>query len=422
MSDGVTEDVTCVICCDILFRPVVAPCGHSMCFECLAKLCEMASGRHEQAQGRYVGRAVCPLCRQMLHATSKRDLTVCFAFDRLLGAQYPEHYAAREAKEAERPPLPSASVAEGAAPEGRLEDATGVLGIFVSATALLPFQKLHLHLFEPRYRALVRDAMRSGRRFGVMSTAQAHWLGPGRGAGVEVEVVQCRETPDGRYHVELNGRRPFRVLRQWNEEDNLLKAHVEYLCMDAEDEAGAEDRAAEAAEIARRLKEWMEAVGENVWLPQPRLLLESLKMALVARPEHDRPGSLAFYALGLLCPAFPCPISGMANDVRDAALSTDPRGRADMVRKELERATELHRSANRTLLSKLVARVPSTVRNFFVHRLLILLFALLLCYLLSDNGQDLRDTDLFSLQQEELRRMAAAGDGAPDAMAAAARI
>ena len=101
----------------------------------------------------------------------------------------------------------------------------------------LPRQRLQLNIFEMRYRALVQRAMSAGRRFGMVG-----WRREGSHAefGTEVEIVECEPTrschpltaaihienataavadeewpcrrSDGRYMIEVVGRRRFRLL------------------------------------------------------------------------------------------------------------------------------------------------------------------------------------------------------------------
>jgi Lon protease-like protein len=84
---------------------------------------------------------------------------------------------------------------------------------------LFPGAPLPLHVFEPRYRALVRDALGGSR---VLAVAR---LKPGFesdydgrppvfdacGAG---RIVEHRELPDGRFHVMLRGLARVRIVRE----------------------------------------------------------------------------------------------------------------------------------------------------------------------------------------------------------------
>src|SRR4051812_42681727 len=80
---------------------------------------------------------------------------------------------------------------------------------------LFPHALLPLHVFEERYRKLVRDALDSNRLIGVpllldeevagaVPPRFAHVLGMG-------EIVMAQELPDGRYNLVLRGRARVRV-------------------------------------------------------------------------------------------------------------------------------------------------------------------------------------------------------------------
>jgi Lon protease-like protein len=75
---------------------------------------------------------------------------------------------------------------------------------------------LPLHIFEPRYRAMVRDALQGARLIGMVLLRgdwQADYLGtpPIFQYGTAGEIVRSEELPDGRFNIILRGAREFRV-------------------------------------------------------------------------------------------------------------------------------------------------------------------------------------------------------------------
>jgi Lon protease-like protein len=75
---------------------------------------------------------------------------------------------------------------------------------------------LPLHVFEPRYRAMVRDALQGPRLIGMVLLRgdwRADYLGapPIFGQGTAGEIVRSDELPDGRFNIILRGAREFRV-------------------------------------------------------------------------------------------------------------------------------------------------------------------------------------------------------------------
>ena len=84
-----------------------------------------------------------------------------------------------------------------------------------------PRLPLPLHIFEPRYRAMVRDAARGTRVIG-MALLRAGWerdyegRPPIYGAGTVGELVRVEELPDGRFNIVLLGRREYEVKHELN--------------------------------------------------------------------------------------------------------------------------------------------------------------------------------------------------------------
>jgi Lon protease-like protein len=82
-----------------------------------------------------------------------------------------------------------------------------------------PRMSLPLHIFEPRYRAMVRDAVRGARLIGIV-LLRADWEqdyggSPGVfGVGTVGELVRSDELPDGRFDIVLRGVREFVIHRE----------------------------------------------------------------------------------------------------------------------------------------------------------------------------------------------------------------
>jgi Lon protease-like protein len=109
--------------------------------------------------------------------------------------------------------------------------------MFPLGTVLFPHALLPLHVFEPRYRALVQHCMAGRPEFGVVLIERGSEVGGGDtrfGAGTRSEIVRAAELPDGRYVVLTTGRRRIRVVR-WLDDDPYPRALVH----DALDDPGA---------------------------------------------------------------------------------------------------------------------------------------------------------------------------------------
>ena len=83
---------------------------------------------------------------------------------------------------------------------------------------LLPGTLLPLHIFEPRYRAMVADALEGDRRIG-MAMLKPGWelsddpppILPVGGAG---RIVESEQFPDGRYNIVLEGEFRYRIVEE----------------------------------------------------------------------------------------------------------------------------------------------------------------------------------------------------------------
>jgi Lon protease-like protein len=105
----------------------------------------------------------------------------------------------------------------------------GTMPMFPLGSVLLPGAVLPLHVFEPRYRALVTDCLAADEHeFGVVLIDRGHEVGGGdvrRQAGTVARMVQVAELDGGRFAVVAVGTRRIRV-EQWLDEDPYPRADV----------------------------------------------------------------------------------------------------------------------------------------------------------------------------------------------------
>jgi uncharacterized protein len=103
--------------------------------------------------------------------------------------------------------------------------------MFPLGTVLFPHMVLPLHIFEPRYRALIQDVLEDGQEFGVVLITRGHEVGGGDArseVGSVARIVQAEELEDGRWLAISVGTRRVRV-REWLEEAPYPRAIVEEL-------------------------------------------------------------------------------------------------------------------------------------------------------------------------------------------------
>lgn len=101
--------------------------------------------------------------------------------------------------------------------------------MFPLGTVLLPSAVLPLHVFEPRYRALVRDCLAADRELGIVLIARGSEVGgedERTDAGTVARIIEAVELPDGRWAIGTVGVRRLRVL-DWLPDDPYPRAEVE---------------------------------------------------------------------------------------------------------------------------------------------------------------------------------------------------
>ncbi len=116
--------------------------------------------------------------------------------------------------------------------------------MFPLGTALVPGQMLPLHVFEPRYRALVDACLAGDRSFGVVLIERGSEVGGDDirfDVGTVARIVEMAEFPDGRYALTCVGTARCRVTA-WLADAPFPRAEVEVLV----------DPAAGADALARR--------------------------------------------------------------------------------------------------------------------------------------------------------------------------
>jgi len=100
--------------------------------------------------------------------------------------------------------------------------------MFPLGSVLVPSAGLPLHVFEPRYQALVRDCLVGDGEFGVVLIARGSEVGGEdvrTDVGTVARIVESAELPDGRWAVMAVGVRRIRVER-WLPEDPYPRAEV----------------------------------------------------------------------------------------------------------------------------------------------------------------------------------------------------
>ncbi len=100
--------------------------------------------------------------------------------------------------------------------------------MFPLGSVLFPSLVMPLHLFEPRYRTLIRDVLDGDREFGVCLIERGAEVGGDdvrSDVGTVAHVQEASELPDGRWAVIAVGTRRIRVV-QWLPDEPYPRAEV----------------------------------------------------------------------------------------------------------------------------------------------------------------------------------------------------
>ncbi|KAF5734678.1 receptor-like protein kinase [Tripterygium wilfordii] len=188
-----TDDFDCTLCLKLLYEPVTTPCGHSFCRSCLFQSMDRSNR--------------CPLCRTVLFI-SPRTCTISVTLNNIIQKNFSEEYAERKSEH-----------------DSLTNFGVDLIPLFVM-DVVIPCQKIPLHIFESRYRLMVRRIMEGSRRMGMVI------IDPTTGSiadyACEVEITECEPLPDGRFYIEVESRRRFHILRSWDQ-DGYRVAEVEWI-------------------------------------------------------------------------------------------------------------------------------------------------------------------------------------------------
>jgi ATP-dependent Lon protease len=153
------------------------------------------------------------------------------------------------------------------------------LPLFPLNVVLLPGADMPLHIFEPRYRQMVRECLGAKTPFGMLLALPSGMAGTGCTAEI-LEVANRYD--DGRCDILTIGREPFRVIELFSDEP-LLRGEVDYL----------EDRAAPVtASVSRELVELYETCHTLIFDDYPRDLGDTPEVEMSYRIAAKLPMDL----------------------------------------------------------------------------------------------------------------------------------
>jgi hypothetical protein len=225
LNTSTWTELDCQVCYAVFLDPITTTCGHTFCRKCLQRVLDHSK--------------YCPICRFSISTACLYPTTRYPANKRLqslLKALYSDVLASRlEAV--------------------KLEDMSHVgdsnTPLFVCSLSF-PNMPTFLHIFEPRYRLMIRRAMETNRSFGMLLANQDQIPQGELGStnfyqyGTLLYITNNQMLPDGRSVIETRGTERFRVVNH-GVLDGYLVGQIERV----HDISNAEEEALEISETSQ---------------------------------------------------------------------------------------------------------------------------------------------------------------------------
>lgn len=173
-------------------------------------------------------------------------------------------------------------------------DLPDTLSVFpLPGALLLPRARLPLHIFEPRYLAMLDDCLKSRHRLIGMVQPLPHNDSALHSIGCAGRVTQFSETEDGRYMITLSGISRFRILREEASFHSYRRCLVDWHDYDRDIGLHEDDPAFERPEFLSLLKRYFDAQSlstdwEALKEADNEMLINSLAMLLELQVEDKQ--------------------------------------------------------------------------------------------------------------------------------------
>jgi len=201
LKEATRSELDCQVCYSLFLDPFTMACGHTFCRACLREVLNHSN--------------LCPVCRRsqaIPTGVNTRDAPSNVVLTNLLAGLCPDALSLR--MEA-----------------AKLEEQISVkldVPLFV-CTLSFPSVPTFLHIFEPRYRLMIRRAIESGdRKFGMLlhnpsreaqgSLGRVHFYQ----YGTLLHIVNMHLMPDGRSLIETIGISRFKVVKHGTKDDYTI--------------------------------------------------------------------------------------------------------------------------------------------------------------------------------------------------------
>jgi hypothetical protein len=238
IQDVARTEMDCHICYALFYDPLTTSCGHTFCRSCLHRILD-----HSQ---------YCPICRRKLAMNPLLNRVACPSNDRL--SRMIEIFWIDELQQRKE-----ALEAEQRGSNGEFD-----IALFV-CTLSFPLMPTFLHIFEPRYRLMIRRALEGNRTFGMVLPKNPAYPGDRHfyDLGTVLRITDVQFYADGRSLVETIGISRFKVLEHGSL-DGYAVGKIERI----DDVSLEEEEAIEAQEVSPASSEAGESPGDKPASPQ----------------------------------------------------------------------------------------------------------------------------------------------------------
>merc|ERR1711992_34829 len=241
LNSVIADDYECPLCMRTFWKPITTPRGHTFCKTCLDRVLDHNTN--------------CPMCKSATlksYLSERRDTMPSEFIEVQMKLHLPNEYSERmKIHETEMQQL-----------SGKGESTTsGQVPIFV-CTLSFPNISCPLHVFEPRYRLMIRRCMEVGtREFGMCMHVNDGKPFSDYGTMLEIRDIQFFD--DGRSIVDTMGSKRFKVLNR-SILDGYNTAQIEFL----EDDPIPEDQIEELKklhdETLQQAVDWFEGSATSI--------------------------------------------------------------------------------------------------------------------------------------------------------------
>lgn len=248
LKNSLRNELDCQVCYGLMIDPLTSPCGHTFCRRCVARVLDHSN--------------LCPICRRKLSLPLALMLhPINTTLSDLINMLYPKEIESRRATMTQDTLL------------GEDKD----LPLFV-CTLSFPSMPTFLHVFEPRYRLMIRRALEDGgRKFGMVTYNYVDEPPETVGRtqfmryGTILSIDGFDLLPDGRSLLRAVGVSKFKV-EDWGVLDGYYIAKTERV-----DDIGlAQEEDLERRDIAAATATVATTTQDNIGEEAPELPLEAL--------------------------------------------------------------------------------------------------------------------------------------------------